>query len=65
MVKEILQQYQVQLEHNTWLSPATKQKAIRKLATMKIKMGYPDQLFPLYATLHVEPEADLLPPFCN
>ncbi|MEN2314435.1 M13 family metallopeptidase [Lacticaseibacillus paracasei] len=61
MVKEILQQYQVQLEHNTWLSPATKQKAIRKLATMKIKMGYPDQLFPLYATLHVEPEADLLP----
>ena len=60
MVKQILAQYRVQLENNTWLSPATKQKAMRKLATMQVKMGYPERLFSLYDHLSVDVDDDLL-----
>ncbi|KLI76174.1 MULTISPECIES: M13-type metalloendopeptidase [Lacticaseibacillus] len=60
IVEQILAQYRVQLENNTWLSSTTKQKAIRKLATMKVKMGYPDQLFSLYDHLTVDADDDLL-----
>lgn len=52
MVKELIAQYQVQLNHNTWLSDATREKAIRKLKTMKIKMGYPDAEPKLALQLH-------------
>ena len=60
LVRELIQQYEVQLRHNTWLSPATRDKAVAKLATMNIKMGYPDHAAAVYAHLHVDPEDDLL-----
>jgi putative endopeptidase len=60
MVKQLIAEYKRQLQANTWLSDATKQKAIAKLNTMKIKMGYPDQLFSMYAQLHFDDADDLL-----
>ncbi|WDF83241.1 M13 family metallopeptidase [Lacticaseibacillus pabuli] len=59
MVKDIIAQYEVQLRNNTWLSDATREKAIAKLKTMKIKMGYPDDVFAMYNTLHFDDGDDL------
>ncbi len=42
MVKEFIQVYQNRLQKLDWMSQATKDKAIRKLETMNIKIGYPD-----------------------
>lgn len=38
MVQQIIATYRDQLQHNTWLSDTTRQKALRKLTTMTIKM---------------------------
>ena len=65
MVKQIIAQYEVQLQHNTWLSDATREKAIAKLKTMKIKMGYPDDVFALYKTLHFDDADDLFTAMCK
>ena len=51
MVKKIIATYQLRIEKNGFLSPATKEKAILKLSTMKIKMGYPDAVHPFWSTL--------------
>lgn len=42
MVKEFIQVYQSRIRKLDWMSQATKDKAIRKLETMTIKIGYPD-----------------------
>ncbi|KRM88380.1 M13-type metalloendopeptidase [Lacticaseibacillus thailandensis] len=60
LVRELIAQYEVQLQNNTWLSPSTRDQAIAKLKTMRIKMGYPDHAAPVYQHLHVDPDADLL-----
>ncbi|MFD1465291.1 M13-type metalloendopeptidase [Lapidilactobacillus mulanensis] len=60
LVKQIIAQYEVQLRANTWLSDSTRQQAIEKLSTMKIKMGYPDAVFPMYQHLTVGDDTDLL-----
>ncbi|WP_056975520.1 M13-type metalloendopeptidase [Lacticaseibacillus sharpeae] len=59
LVKQIIAEYKVQLHNNTWLSDATREKALQKLDTMKIKMGYPDQALPVYAKLHVDTDDTL------
>lgn len=59
MVRDLIATYKAQLSRNSWLSAATREKAIAKLDTMVIKMGYPDQVFPLYDTLHFAPTDDL------
>lgn len=59
LVKEIINQYKIQLHHNTWLSAATRDKALEKLDTMAIKMGYPDKALPVYAKLTVDPADSL------
>ena len=43
MVKEIIAAYKVRIQNSEILCDATKEKAILKLNTMKIKMGYPDK----------------------
>lgn len=43
MVKEIIATYKVRIKNSEILCDATKEKAILKLDTMKIKMGYPDK----------------------
>ena len=48
MVKEIIEMYKVRVRNSDILCDATKDKAILKLNTMKIKMGYPDKADPIY-----------------
>ena len=54
MVKKIIQTYQSRVEKNEILADETKQKAILKLSTIRIKMGYPDSVDPLYEQFRVE-----------
>ena len=42
MIHEFIAIYKTRIEALDWMSAETKQKAIRKLDTMKIKVGYPD-----------------------
>ena len=42
LVAHLKDAYRSRLEHNDWMSPATKAEAIRKLDTYNIKVGYPD-----------------------
>lgn len=42
MIAEIIANYEDVILRQDWLSEATKQKAIRKLETMSVKIGYPD-----------------------
>ena len=48
MVKEIIEMYKVRVRNSDILCDATKDKAILKLSTMKIKMGYPDKVDPIF-----------------
>ena len=48
MVKEIIEAYKVRIKASEILGEATKEKAILKLSTMKIKMGYADKVEPIF-----------------
>lgn len=43
MIVQILEEYEEIIQKQDWMSGATKQQAVRKLETMQIKIGYPDQ----------------------
>lgn len=43
MIELILDEYEDIIMRQTWLSDATKRKAVRKLETMQVKIGYPDE----------------------
>ncbi|MCO5222832.1 MAG: M13 family metallopeptidase [Thermomicrobiales bacterium] len=43
LVANLKEAFELRLEHNTWMSSATKLKAIEKLHAMTVKVGYPDQ----------------------
>lgn len=43
MIGRILDEYRVIIMRQDWMSDATKQKAIRKLENMQVKIGYPEQ----------------------
>lgn len=51
MVKSIIEMYKVRIRENAFLNEATKEKAVLKLSTMAIKMGYPDEARPFYDQL--------------
>lgn len=42
MIELILDEYERIIEKQDWMSEATREKAIKKLETMQIKIGYPD-----------------------
>jgi len=42
MVNYIKEELKVRLQGNDWMEPETKEKALEKLKTMKVKIGYPD-----------------------
>lgn len=44
MVYEIINKYKERVKANPILEEATKEKAILKLSTMRVKMGYPDKI---------------------
>ncbi|MBV9692748.1 MAG: M13 family metallopeptidase, partial [Alphaproteobacteria bacterium] len=43
MVQELLAAYHARIEKLAWMSPKTKEKALAKLATLRIGVGYPDR----------------------
>lgn len=60
MVKKMIKIYQKRLQENDWLSENTKEKALVKLDTLGIDVGYPDKLDPLYREFKVNPQRSLL-----
>ncbi|MGM0125240.1 peptidase M13 [Enterococcus sp. AZ194] len=48
MVEKMIAVYKSRLENNTWLSEATRQKAIIKLDALGIQVGYPDEIPAIY-----------------
>ncbi|MBP5343161.1 M13 family metallopeptidase [bacterium] len=44
MVSEIIEAYKERVKNSDILADSTKEKAILKLSTMKVKMGYPDKI---------------------
>ncbi len=59
MVSEIIETWKKRVAANSILADATKEKAILKLSTMKVKMGYPEKVSEEYDSL-VFDEADSL-----
>ena len=51
MVEEIIGAYAERVRENPVLSPETREKAVRKLGTLAVKMGYPDRCGKLYDKL--------------
>lgn len=43
MIEKIKEAYKDIIRNQEWMSEATKEKAIRKLDTMQVKIGYPDE----------------------
>lgn len=43
MIARIIDEYEVIINRQDWMSDATKKKAVRKLETMQVKIGYPDE----------------------
>ncbi|MCI1987158.1 MAG: M13 family peptidase [Lactobacillus sp.] len=60
LVEQMIATYKRRLANSAWLSQPTKDKAIVKLDTMVLKMGYPDKVNPLYNQLALPEGADLL-----
>ncbi len=59
LVKKIIETYKLRMEKNTFLAPATKTQAIKKLSAIEIKMGYPDSVKEIWSKLVFE-ESDSL-----
>lgn len=55
MVRRMVGIYQERLSSNTWLSEATREKAIVKLNTLGIHVGYPDKIPTIYTQFKVTP----------
>ncbi|QWB95264.1 M13 family metallopeptidase [Mycoplasmatota bacterium] len=53
MVHEIIGIYNERITNNTWLNEKTKEKALKKLSTLSVHVGYPDELPPYYDMFEV------------
>ena len=60
LVKKIIETYKLRVAKNSFLAPSTKEQAIRKLSTIEIKMGYPDEIKPLWSKLVFDEDDPLL-----
>jgi putative endopeptidase len=52
MVADLITAYRARISNLTWMSPQTKEKALAKLAALRIGVGYPDKWID-YSTLDV------------
>jgi putative endopeptidase len=43
MAREIIKNFENRLQNNSWMSKRTKEKAIKKLENINVKIGYPDK----------------------
>lgn len=60
IVRDLIEVYKERLAGKEWLSQATRERAILKLSTMVIKIGYPEVLSPVYDLINVDESKDLL-----
>jgi putative endopeptidase len=60
IVYQIIDTYRARIKTNEILGDATREKAILKLSTMGVKMGYPDRARAIYEKLDFDPEDSLL-----
>lgn len=51
MVQHIVDTFKNRLNNNTWLDQSTKDKAIKKLSNIIVKVGYPDEIDPVVEKL--------------
>ena len=65
IVYEIIDTYRERIKTNEILGEATKEKAILKLSTMGVKMGYPDKVRAIYDQLVFDPEDSLFDVMCT
>jgi len=59
MVKEIVETYKRRIKENNFLEASTKEKAIKKLGTMNLKMGYPDKAEEIYDKFIIDDKESL------
>jgi putative endopeptidase len=55
LVRNLIANFHVELEKNTWLAPATKAEALKKLGTLQVGIGYPDT-WRSYTGLELKPD---------
>jgi putative endopeptidase len=55
MIENVRSVYKERIEKLTWMSPATKEKAEKKLAAFTWKIGYPDK-WKDYSTIDIQPD---------
>lgn len=60
MVFEMVEVYKKRIKDNSWLKEETKQKAIKKLETLTVLVGYPDVLPEYYDLIEINEEDSLL-----
>ncbi|MEG2686881.1 MAG: M13 family metallopeptidase [Christensenellaceae bacterium] len=61
MTQEIMAVYRNRLSNNDWMSDATKEKAIEKLDSLRLKIAYPDDWTPYaYTKLNFDEENSIL-----
>lgn len=53
MVETMIGVYQERLANNTWLTPSTRRKALKKLGSLEYHVGYPEKLPPFIEKLEV------------
>jgi len=57
MIRNVMRAYEIRINNLTWMSAPTKEKAIQKLNSLTIKIGYPDK-WKDYSALTVKSPAD-------
>ena len=51
LVHKIIDTYKLRMKKNTFLAESTKEQAIKKLSTIVVKMGYPDEIREIWSKL--------------
>lgn len=65
LTKELLSTFRDRIQKLDWLSDATKTKAVKKLDTMKVKIGYPDK-WPSYLNeISIDPSTGMVENLLN
>ena len=52
MIRDVVAAYQARISNLSWMSPQTKEKALKKLAALQVGVGYPDT-WTDYSTLEI------------
>jgi len=60
MVKKIIETYKLRMQKNNFLAEETKTMAIRKLSTIEVKIGYPDEIKEIWSKLVFDENDSLL-----